>query len=176
MAHFMERTSALSSASNYTKRLMKPFTCQRNKTSAFQYISPSSPCSEKAWQTHCNVICMSIAFFDIHETVHHKLIPDTNICVDFYNMMCGKNNLRNGTRETGSAITTLFQHILCLCRNFWTIMARLLTCTLWTLWIWHPQTASFPKIKMVLGDRDFIIPAWFKKCKLQFQSSEHRMF
>ena len=68
---------------------------------------------------------------------------DTNICVDFYNKMCGKNNLRSGIMEAGSTIITLFQHTLCLCRNFWTIMATLLTCTLRTLWMWHPQSFSF---------------------------------
>jgi len=59
MAHFMERTPASSSTSNYIKLLMKPFMCQRNKASAFKCISPSPPCLEKAWQIQCNVICMS---------------------------------------------------------------------------------------------------------------------
>ena len=77
---------------------------------------------------------------------------DTNICVDFYNKMCGKNNLGSGIMETGSTINTPFQHTLFLCRNFWTIMARLLTCTLWTLWRWHPsEFFLFPKLNWCWG-------------------------
>lgn len=75
---------------------------------------------------------------------------DTNICVDFYKM-CGKNNLRSGIMETGSIIITLFQHTLCLCRNFWTIMARLLTCTLWTLDVAPSEFFLFPKLNWCWG-------------------------
>lgn len=122
---------------------------------------------------------MLTAFFDMHETVHHKLIPQTQTFVQiFYSKMCGKNDLRSGTMEIGSTIITMLQYTLCLCRNFWPIMAWLLTCTLWTLdvgpWVFFFFSFS-QNWRWCWEEGDFMTSAWFKNGRLRFQSSEHRM-
>ena len=98
---------------------------------------------------------MSFVFWHSWNCAPQIHSTDTRICVDFYNKMCGKKNLRNGITETGSTIITLPHHTLCLCKNFWPITAWLSSCTLWTLWMWHPHSFSFSQNETGAGGHRF---------------------
>ena len=91
-------------------------------------------CPKGAMGVHSSVKCL-LSFFSLarHQNVHHKFITHTANCGETFlgrhsitalGKMCGENNMRGDPVETGLiAMRVLLTTLLCMCRNFWLIMA-----------------------------------------------------